>query len=174
MKLNFREWLKMKPKDLQSYYLKQSTVAIVVALLMLLFQIIYGWLNSPYKVLTTDNNLLLPLITLDLLSVSIAEIFNSFVFGVYDFLVYTGKMSVGVLNYCAFIGVPFFLFLSLLFGFIAGFSTKNNKVIALYSVLLAILVGGFFVANAWVFVPMVILIPLANYVLKKKKEEVKS
>lgn len=169
MKFSFKDWLKKKPVDPLSYYLKQSRLAIYISVMFLVFFIGHNWVISPNKIVTTDNWLLFPFLTIELFNQVISQGFDKVIFGVYSFVFDSIKYSFSLFGKIAFWGVVVFMFVSLIFGFVAGFLEKNKKVLVLFSLLtLAFIVTALFVSVYSYFVVVVGVTLLTTILLKKK------
>lgn len=157
MEFSFKGWLKKKPSNPTIYYLKQSEVAIYVTVMFLVFLISYTWLDSPNKVITADENILLVVISLDIISKIVSEQLDKLIFGFYDFAFMSLKSSFAFLKSVFFWLLPIFALLSIGLGFVAGVMGRNKKVLLIFAVYLVLILASFLFFSIYAYFVFVIL-----------------
>lgn len=174
MKFSFKEWLKRKPADPFSYYLKQSRLAIYVSVMFLCFFIGHNWVLSPNKIANTENWFLFPYLTVELMGEVISQGLDKIIFGVYSFVFDSIKYSFSVLGKIAFWGVVVFLFLSFIFGFVAGMLDKNKKILLVFTGLTIFTGICVSLIGIYAYFVAIISIPLVTTILLKKRKSVEA
>ena len=171
MSFSFKEWIKRKPKNPVKHYIKQSNVAIILSVIFFLFLLGQQWLDDPKKIATTSETILVPYLSIQMLGSLLSNFLNSFIFGAYDLLFQTKHYAFLILKNIAFFGVLVFFFISLGFGFWAGFIGKNKKILLAYALIALVLFVSSFFISVYIYFVFVVLglgvnFFILNFVLK--------
>lgn len=179
MEFSLKKWFKKKPSNPTIYYLKQSEIAIYLTVMFLIFLIGFNWIQSPHKVVTTDNNIVVVVIILDLLGQALSEHLDKVIFGLYNFTFMSIKSSFGFLNMVFFWALPVFVLISMIFWAVACWVSKNKKLLLSFALYVIAILVGFMFFNVYAYLIFVLMgivihrvIAMGNYKILGNGEKV--